>query len=405
LTKFQKIIFFGFLLAVGLLVYAEASKPQQVNWFESYYQKDKIPYGTFVFSELMEESYQDNLTRVNVPPYQFLQDSTLAGTYLFVNDVVQFDRTELEKLTAWVEKGNSVFVSSHYHTNDLLDTLNIKVNTAFFLNNFASEPMLNLVNEKLKADEPYHIEKDLTIPYFEEIDTLSHTILGVTQPYNDTLIINKPLANFIKVPYGDGTFYFHNQPEIFTNYFLLLNENSEHTKNVLSYINDGSQLYLDAYYKNGKPINVSPLHILLNNRYLKWAYYFVLIGTLLFIIFQGKRKQRSVPIVKPLTNKSYEYARTISGMYHDKKDHDAIARKQIALFFEYIRTQLRLPTENLDSRFLKALSARSNNDLETTKSLFTFIEKVTHQLTTGENELVKLNKLITEYKSNIDGKS
>lgn len=390
---------------MAILVYAEASKPEQVNWFPSYFQKDKIPYGTAVFSELMEASFKENLTKVEISPYQLLQDSTLEGTYLFVNDVVQFDTTELEELTQWVEKGNSVFVSSHYHTYDLLDSLNIEMNTAFYLNKFVSEPMLNLVNEKLKADEPYHIEKDLTIPYFEEIDTLSHTILGVTQPYNDTLVINRPLANFIKVPYGDGTFFFHNQPEIFTNYFLLLNDNNQYTENVLSYINDGSHLYLDAYYKNGKPINISPLHILFNNRYLKWAYYFALIGTLLFIFFQGKRKQRSIPIIKPLSNKSYEYARTISGMYLDKKDHHGIAKKQIALFLEYIRTQLRLPTENLDGQFFKALAARSNNDLETTKSLFTLIEKVTHQHTTVEQELVKLNKLITEYKSNIDGKS
>jgi len=387
------------------MVYAEASKPEQVNWFPSYFQKDKIPYGTAVFSELMEESFKENLTKVEVSPYQFLQDSTLTGTYLFVNDVVQFDTTELDELTDWVEKGNSVFVSSHYHTYDLLDSLNLEMNTAFYLNKFVSEPMLNLVNEKLKAEEPYHIEKDLTIPYFEKIDTLSQTVLGVAQPFNDTLAINKPLANFIEVPYGDGTFYFHNQPEIFTNYFLLLNDNNQHTENVLSYINDGSHLYLDAYYKSGKPVNISPLHILFNNRYLKWAYYFTLIGTLLFIIFQGKRKQRSIPIVKPLTNKSYEYARTISGMYLDKKDHHGIAKKQVALFLEYIRTHLRLPTENLDSRFFKALAARSNNDVETTKSLFTLIEKVTHQHSTAEQELVKLNKLITEYKSNIDGKS
>ncbi|MEM7085791.1 MAG: DUF4350 domain-containing protein [Bacteroidota bacterium] len=405
MTKVQKIFFFGLLLTVAVLVYAEASKPEQVNWFPSYFQKDKIPYGTFVFSQLMKESFSEKLTEVNIPPYQFLQDSTVTGTYLFVNDAVQFDTTELEELTSWVEKGNSIFISSHYHTFDLLDSLNIKMNTAFLLDDFVSEPMFNLVNEKLKADQPYHIEKDLPIPYFEEIDTLAHTALGVTQPYNDTLTINRPLINFIKVPYGNGIFYFHNRPEIFTNYFLLINENSEHIENVLSYINDNSQVYLDAYYKSGKPVNVSPLHILFNNRYLKWAYYFVLIGAVLFIIFQGKRKQRSIPIVKPLMNKSYEYARTISGMYLDKKDHHAIAKKQVALFLEFIRTQLRLPTENLDSRFLKALAARSGNDMETTRALFTFIEKVMHQQTTGEQELVKLNKLITEYKSNIDGKS
>ena len=112
-------------------MYAEASKPEQISWFPSYFHKDKIPYGSFVFSQLMEETFQENLTQVNVPPYRFLQDSTITGTYLFVNEVVEFDDTELEELTAWVEKGNSVFVSSHYHTYDLLDSLKIEVNTSF----------------------------------------------------------------------------------------------------------------------------------------------------------------------------------------------------------------------------------------------------------------------------------
>jgi hypothetical protein len=92
-------------------------------------------------------------------------------------------------------------------------------------------------------------------------------------------------------------------------------------------------------------------------------------------------------------------------MYLDKKDHHGIAQKQIALFLEYIRTQLRLPTEQLDGTFFKALAARSNNDLETTKALFTLIEKIQHQQYTAEQELIKLNSLITAYKSTIDGKS
>jgi len=405
MSKLQKIFFFGVLLVVAVMVYAEATKPVQINWYPSFYQKDKIPYGTYVLTKLMEESFQDQLIQVNTQPYDLLQDSTLTGTYFFVNDQIAFDDTEMNKILSWVEKGNSVFISANYHSNELLDSLNISMYTAFNIDDINSEPMLNLVNEKLKSDTPYHIKKNLMVPYFDEIDTLSQTILGVTQLYTDSLKIDKPLANFIKAPVGEGSIYFHNQPEIFTNYFLLLNDNKEHTENVLSYINDDAKIYYDGYYKSGKPINISPLHILLNNRYLKWAYYLVLIGTLLFIFFQGKRKQRSIPIVLPVTNKSYEYARTISGMYLEKKDHHGIARKQIALFLEYIRTQLRLPTEQLDSHFFKALSDRSNNDLETTKALFTFIEKIQHQTYTEAQELIKLNSLITEYKATIDGKS
>lgn len=403
MSKLQKIVFFGFLLAIATLVYMEATKPQPINWFPSYNHDDKIPLGTYVLFDLMENTFQDKITEINRPPFEVLKDSSFNGTYFFVNDYISFEKAEADAILDWAELGNTVFISANTHNHKFLDTLGIEAQTAVLIDRIGTQPMLNLVNDKLKSEKPYLIDRDLIVRYFEEIDTLAQTVLGVTQPYRDTLMITKPQVNFLKAPFGDGAIYLHNQPEIFSNYFLLKEDNFQHTENVLSYINNNSQVYWDRYYKSGKPMNVSPLYILLNNKYLKWAYYFVLIGAVLFVFFEGKRKQRSVAIVKPLDNKTYEYTQTISGMYLDKKQYHEVAQKQIILFFEFIRTRLRVPTENYNSRFLKAVAARSGNDLETTQNLFTFIEKVQNQQDTSEQELIKLNREITEYKKKLDG--
>lgn len=394
----------GFLLAVSLLVYLEASKPTPINWFQSYNNDDTIPFGTYVLDELLEESFQDNYQEHALPPYEVLQDSTLSGTYFFVNNNVNISGSELDKLYEWVEQGNSVFVSAHNHSGDLLDTLNLEMDIGVLFNSVTTEPLLNLTNKKLKRSTPYHIDRDLMVRYFTELDTLEQTVLGVAQVYDDTLSITQPLINFIKAPIGEGAFYLHNQPEAFTNYFLLKEDNKTYTENVLSYINDDRMLYWDRYYKSGKRVNVSPLYLLLNNKYLKWAYYFVLIGALLFVLFEGKRKQRSIPIVKPLTNKTFEYTRTIAGMYYDQKEYHKIAKKQIGLFLEFVRTRLRVPTEVINQRFFEAVAARSGNSVEDTLQLFTFIEKVQHQVETSEEELLKLNTEITEYKKKLDGR-
>jgi len=105
-----------------------------------------------------------------------------------------------------------------------------------------------------------------------------------------------------------------------------------------------------------------------------------------------------------LTNKTYEYTRTISGMYIDKKENHEIAKKQIVLFLEFVRTRLRVPTDHINTRFFSSVAARSGNTVEDTKNLFTFIEKVEHQETTSETELIKLYKDITSFKEKIDGK-
>lgn len=405
MTKLQKIVLFSLLGLVALLVYVEATKPQPVNWFQSYSRMDKIPFGTYVLHDLLSEKLAEKFIEINRPPFEALSDTTLKGTYFFVNNRVDLNGDELEKLLTWTDKGNTVFIASHILSSKLLDTLSLDIETQYRMNSLGTKPMLELVNKNLKTSTPFVIERDLEIRTFYEIDTLTQTVLGQSEVFNDTLQLKAPYPNFIKAPFGKGQLMLHLQPEVFTNYFLLENENLNYTEGVLAYINTQENLYWDNHYKSGKPIETSPLYILLNNKYLKWAYYFMLIGALVFVLFEGKRKQRSIPIVTPPVNQTYEYTRTIAGMYYDQRDYKAIATKQIILFMEYIRTRLRIPTENVNTRFFKAVAARSGNTLEDTTALFTFFEQIQHQEEVSPETLLKLNKNITTYKQKTDGKS
>ncbi len=410
MSRSQKIMFFSLLLVLAGMVYMEATKKQPVNWFPSYHKNDKIPLGTYILHDLMTDAFAENLIEINQPPFEVLKDSTLSGTYFFVNEDAAFDEDEFEKLYKWAEKGNTIFISASYITDNILDTLNLSQKTAYSLNNLGTKPLLNLVNENAKSEKPYLIDRDFSINHLSELDTLNQTVLGVTQVYEKVLKITKPEVNFIKAPVGNGAIFIHTQPQVFTNYFLLDKENANYTQNVLSYINDGKNVYWDNYYKKGKPINLSLLKILLGSKYLKWAYYFVLIGALLFIFFEGKRKQRSIPIVDPLTNKTYDYTRTISGMYIDKKQNHQIAQKQISLFFEYIRVRLRIPTDMIvqqgfNTRFVTSVAARSGNTVEETKDILTIIEKIQNQRNTSVDELQLLYNKINAFKNNTDGKS
>ncbi len=381
----------------------EASKPQPVNWYPSYNKLDKIPLGTYVLHDLLEDTFAEKLVEKNAPPFEVLQDTTLKGTYFFVNNSLDFDNTELDSLLTWTKKGNTVFLSANYLSSNLLDTLLLNTNTVVNVEKIGTQPLLKLVNKKFNSKEPYHIKKDLPVRYFSEIDTTSHTVLGLSDGFIDSLKIKSKNINFIKVPYGNGRLLLHLQPEIFSNSFLLSDSNAQHTAEVLSYINNGEKIYWDNYYKTGKRINISPLRVLLANKYFKWAYYFVLFGALLFIIFEGRRKQRNIPIIEPLTNKSYEYTRTIAGMYLDKNEHHLIAQKQISLFREFIRTRLRIPTEKVNQRFYKTVAERSGNTLDDTLKLFTFIEKVNTQKDTTQEEVIKLYQEIKEFKNKING--
>ena len=361
--------------------------------------------GTAIVHDLLEEELDDGLENVLVPPFEKLRDSLLEGSYLFINDVVTFDDSELDRLMAWVNRGNTAFISANYHGYPILDTLGLEMDTEVLASSVTTRPLLNLVNKRLKSDTPFLIDRDFPVRYFNKIDTLSNTVLGVVQAYEDTLAITDPLVNFIKASWGKGVIYLHTQPEVFTNYFLLNEGNHEHTRNVLAYINDNKNVLWDAYYKSGRPVNISPLQYVFGSRYLKWAYYFVIIGVVLYVFFEGKRKQRSIPVVTPLANRTYEYTRTIAGMYFDRKENEAIARKQIAIFFEYIRTRLRVPTDRIDNEFYRIVAARSGNSIEDTQNLITFIETLNAKPRVTKEELLELSRKITNFKKNVDGTS
>lgn len=396
--KSQKTILLVFLLLLVGLVYLEATKPQPVNWFPSYDKADKIPLGTFVLHKLMVTSFYEHFEETNQPPFEILKKQSLQGNYLFINNDIEFDKTELDSLLTWTAKGNTLFISANYFGENLLDTLQLKMKTVVNTSGIVTEPLIQLANKSL-SDKTFHIEKDLEVRYFSKIDTLSQTVLGFSGIYGDALKTETSHINFIKAPLEKGTIFLHSQPEVFSNYFLLTKSNAEYTSALLSYINTGETVYWDNYYKSGKHINISPLRVLLNNKYFKWAYYFVLFGILLFIVFEGKRKQRSIPIVTPLTNKSYEYTKTIAGMYLENKEYHPIAQKQILLFLEYIRTKLRLPTDKMNERFYKAVAARSGNTLEDTQELFTFIEKLNSQDYIEQEDVLKLHQKIHRFKN------
>lgn len=386
------------LLFLGALIFLEANKPAPINWTPSYAHIDKIPLGSYVFYEGLKEKFPETFQRIKQPAFEFLNDTTRSGTYFFLNNQISFDKAELEKLLAWTAKGNTVFIAADYIGGKLLDTLRLEIGEGMSFSTIKSEPLLNFVNPNLKRDSAYHYRHNTDLYYFTKIDTSTQTVLGVTDLFEEPPVLVDSWVNFVEAPFGKGTIFIHLFPQAFGNYFMLLNENHEYAEKAMAYIDFDKPVYWDGYYKVGNPYHTSPLYVLLGNKYLKWAYYFVVIGTLFFVFFEGKRKQKSIKIVPPLQNKTHDFTRTIAGMYLEEQQHKIIAEKQIDLFLAYIRNDFRVATHNLDTTFLENISVKSGNPLEETQELFGYIAEVQKKQQLNKKELMRLNELITKFK-------
>lgn len=391
------------LLLIALLVVVQSAQPEELNWFPSYSSKDKIPLGTYVFHDQLKQKTAPQTTEeVKTPPFEFLLDSVNNnGTYFFVNNEVSFDPSETKKLLKWVGRGNTLFVSATYQSRKLLDTLNLKLATFYEQKSLSRKPLLNLSNPKLKREQPYLMDKDLGSSYFKSIDTANTTVLGVYDMMrdDDSTQIQKPKVNFIKVPFEKGYVYLHLFPQAFSNFFMLEGNNSNYTAGVLGYLPKKETLFIDQYYKNGKSFNTSPLFLIFNNKYLKWAYYVLLIIAVLWVYFEGKRKQRSIPIIKPMPNQTLDFTRTIAGMYLENKDHKQIAQHQINHFLDYLRSTYNTTTAQLNAEFISTVSAKSEVPQADVKQLTDTIITIRQQAEVSEQELINLNTLIENFKA------
>lgn len=398
MSRLYKIAIVIFLLLVAFLTYIEATEPEPVNWNLSYSALDKIPMGTFVLHETLEQEFEEVL-EVKLSPYEFLQKNEPEGTYVFINNQLGFDNDELEDLLEWVAKGNTLFLASDAFSKNLLDTLGLNTGTKIPTEGLASQPMMELMHPKLKGEQAYLFDKDTYHSVFIEMDSVTHTILGQSQLYAEELVIENPSVNYVAVDHGEGKILLHTSPQAFTNYFILHEQNYEYVAGALAYLPKGENLYWDEYKKAGKSFQTSPLFILLGDKHLKWAYYFTLAGVLLFILFEGKRKQRAIPVVKPLENQTYNFTRTIAGLYLDRKDYKPIASKKIALFLEYIRLYFRIPTSSLDEDFFSKVSAQSQKPVEEVKAVFRLIKELESQQQISREQLLALNAGIDSLKT------
>ncbi|PHS66711.1 MAG: hypothetical protein COB12_05775 [Flavobacterium sp.] len=394
MDKKSKRILMAFGVALLALIIIEIVSPKPINWRESFTTDNKDPYGCYVVSEELKTLYNNaSTTIINEDPFVFLRDSSYQenSMYLLVNSDIKLDKRQYEKLSNYVSKGNTAFISARNFGKVLKDSLGVDTYSYYYLMEEEMNPVL-FSKSFIKDSTKYSYKKGVYKSTFTEIDTLKTKALGYYLNFEDEDIQD---LNFIKISFGKGQFYFHTLPEAFTNYYMM-EGNQQYVANLLSFENP-SEIYIDNYLKAGRKVVKSPMRFVLNQASLKWAYYLVIIGLLVFVMFKGKRVQRVIKVIEPLKNSSVEFTKTIGDLHFQHKDFGNIISKKITYFLEKIRSQYYLDTNNLNEEFCKKLAIKSNTKLEETTKLINTIKMLKGKSFHSEEDLIQLNKLLEEF--------
>lgn len=455
-TKIYIVVFFVLMLG---LVANDASQPKPIDWSNTFSTQHKKPFGLYVFSREIKNLFPDAyIENIKQSPYLFLKeelgydientdesyenatvteiynqeaeytDSTYVDSdnytndtiveqsedtvidntenddyvmnYLFVAKDINLDDTSAEYLLTFVAEGNTAFISSHSFPEMLLDTLQTELKYDYYapveLNDSTGikgitkpeEYTFTLANSNIDNQE-YKFDKGVESIYFSELDSATTTVLG----YQKLRKVKK--INFIKVAYGNGFFYLHTQPHAFTNYYLL-GKSSQYAASVLSYIT-ADDIYFNVQNDANYQTTDNALRFVFSQPTLKKAWLLAIVGIVIFMIFKAKRKQRIIPIIEKLPNTSIQFAQTIGNLYFQEQQPEALVRKKILFFLEYVRNTYLLNTQNLNDDFKKKLQSKTGIPQIEINRLVDYIIKLNNKKDIKESYLVLLHQMLENF--------
>jgi len=202
-----------------------------------------------------------------------------------------------------------------------------------------------------------------------------------------------------RVPHGQGHLYLCTLPLAFTNYFVLQPGTANFAFAALSYLPTGRPVWWDEYQKQGRQEEQSLLRVLLAHDALRWALYLTLLGALLFVVFEARRRQRVIPILKPLPNTTLLFTRTVASLYRQGASHVPIAEKKIGLFLEHLRTRFHEPGLDLNDEAARERLAQKTGlpraDIDA------LVRRINYLLTAPrvtDADLLGLNKAINDFR-------
>lgn len=379
------------LATVAAYVFFEYYRPKPIDWQPTFSRRDKIPFGTKALYELLPGvMHQATLPALRVPAYTHLTEGKQPrqSNYIFICQDFNASKYDLRELFRYVRRGNNVFIAAY----NLPDSLGRMLGFTADL----KAPKLrdttlttNFTNPRLRRPGGYNFLHDDGRNFLKLKNSAQITVLGRNAR-------QEPI--FIKVAFGKGFFFIHNLPLAFTNYYVVGTKTSDYAFRTLSYL-PAWPTYWDDYQTLGRfdEDQQSIFRYIQTQPALTWAYYLVVVGLVVYVLFAGKRTQRIIPVVEPPKNTSLEFTKAVGQVYFQQGDHDDLARKKIQYFLAHLRDRYQLSTTGLDNTFTDMLAQKSGLLLAEARALTQLIRAAQRSTLLSEYELLSLNEAIEQF--------
>lgn len=410
MSKTLKIYLLLFAVLIAVMIAIDQSRDKPLNWSRTYKLDEKKPLDLYVLNQEIDHLFNNNIVRYDKNPFQyFYQQDSLdikKESYLFISEYVYLDDALTNRMLNAVKQGSTLFVVSDGFTPYLIDTLQAACEYVPYDSpvtftsdegkkqlgvrlNTGSRPELKFrFSREEWGDQEYSYSPIFGQYGFVDADTATSTALGYMRFPDESEYIH-----FMEFRIGKGKIILHSQPVVFSNYSLLSDESlQEYAERTLSYLPDGQPIvWFVANQQRNTLLGKNQLSVLFRYPALRMAWLIFLYGLILFVFFTAKRKQRVVPLIKPLQNSTVEFAQTIGNLYFQEGDISDIARKKIIYFLDRVRRRYNIETQLSEDKLAERLHLKSGKDRELIGDILSLICKIEIRKRCDKQQLVQLS--------------
>lgn len=362
--------------------------------------KQRSPYACSAAYELTGRVFPKATITTNPEPpreWQVLSSDTTHQLLLIVNSYFNPSESELEDISSFAQKGNTVFISA-------LD-MNETARSFFRLKEIASVESAGIL--PLFTPLPLQLDSNAFEPPLQ-FNYPGFPYAGVFTGYDSAVAYvlgyggGRP--NLLGIHAHQGNVFLHSAPIAFTNFFTLYQNNHLYLENLLKLASANTRKVVwDEYflYKRSADKNNEQQHgllsVILQYNNFRWAFAVTLALFGLYLLTAIKRNQRMIPPYNRPVNESLAFVKTVSKLYFEKADHKNLADKLTVYFLDYVRNRYKLPTHTINSQFAQALATKAMVSADDTHAIVNFIHHIQlHESITGE-QLMQYHALLEKF--------
>ncbi|NVO86774.1 DUF4350 domain-containing protein [Hymenobacter terrestris] len=426
MTRFRALLL-GLVALFAAFVAVEYFRPQPTDWRPTFINRDKIPYGTYVLYDQLPALFPGQpVSAVRLPIANQLlpglgadanPDTTISATapalrpgrasYLFINDGFFCSPLDQDALLRYAAQGSHVLLTGEKISGGLLDSLRLELRPVLELDELLQQRLrrrgglpaggsaqartntLTLVNPPAGSARSYPFPATEVAYFFRATAGSRATVLAHDARRRPVLV---------RVPVGRGAILLSSTPAVFSNLRLLRPATAGFAFAALSVLPAGQPVFWDEYQKQGPLGEQSLLRVLAAHEPLRWALWTGLAGLALFVLFEARRRQRIIPIIRPLPNTTLLFTSTVASLYRQGSNHALIAEKKIGLFQDFLRIHYHEPGLDLtDEPTRERLAHKAGVPRSKVDELVRRINRTLTARQVSDEELLALSQAISRF--------